>query len=106
MLKQPSKKYERICPVYEYFASSFDVDLSDEAKVRFYNYETFGTPIVKYYEPYNGMFNGYAVGKHWMDVNMAMYKEDLLARNLTKFEIYSDPDVPQVVKDWISDFPI
>lgn len=101
-MKLPSKKYHRISDAYKFFAMSFDADFSEESRIRFYNYETHGTPVVKYNVPYSGKYNGYAIGKHWMDVNLAMYREDLKSGNLTKHELYSDDDIPPLIKEIIS----
>ena len=42
----------------------------------------------------NGKFNGYAVGKHWMDVTISMWAEDIKTGMLRKKEITDDPKFP------------
>jgi len=101
-MKQPSKKYTLISDAYKYYASDFNADFSEEARIAFYNFETFGQPTIKYNQQYNGQYNGYAVGKHWLDVNLAMYREDIAIGNLTKHEIYNS-DVPELVKEIVKE---
>lgn len=97
-----SKKYDRITAAYQYFAGTLDADYSTRAKEDMYAFETFGTPRINYAVPDDdGNYNGYAVGKHWMDVTLAMWHEDLKTGIITKFEIYSDDDVPDFIKDII-----
>jgi len=38
-------------------------------------------------------WNGYIVGKHWMDVTVKMWNEDIKRGLLFKFELYQDPDL-------------
>lgn len=98
-MQQPSKKYKRIAEAYRFYASNIDADFSEKALIEFFNYETFGKPVIKYNQTYDGMYNGYAIGKHWLDVNLAMYREDILIGNLTKYELLQDNDIPELVKD-------
>lgn len=74
--------------LYRYFAKPWEhvLDFSDEALVEMYNSESYGTKI----DPKNG----YLVGKHWLNVTVTMWKEDLALGTLFKHELYSDPDLP------------
>ena len=38
--------------------------------------------------------NGFQLGKQWMDVNVAMWKEDLRDGTLFRHELYEDPNYP------------
>jgi len=53
-----------------------------------YNHESFGTRI--------GDKNGFAEGKKWMSVTIAMWMEDISQGNLMLYELYEDPNLP----DW------
>lgn len=102
-----SKKYTKIVEAYKYFARDFadTADFSDEAKKNMYSYETFGRPRVKYSEiTPNGLYNGFAIGKHWMDVTLSMWREDIQSGFLTKYEIYNDPDIPDFIKNIVTNF--
>lgn len=96
-----SKKYGAITEAYKFFANDFSgsADFSEQAKRDMYSYETFGAPVRKYNIMYNGQYNGYAIGKHWMDVTLAMWREDIIAGNLTKFELFNDNEIPEFVKN-------
>lgn len=103
-----SKKYLKIAEGYLYFSKSYDhIDDSDEAMRNMYSYETFGHPRIKYNElQENGKYNAYAIGKHWMDVTIAMWREDIINGNLIKFELLNDPDIPDFIKTIIPKLPI
>lgn len=51
-----------------------------------YSHETFGTSI--------SPNNGFACGKSWMGVSIAMWKEDIQKGLLRKQELYDDPNFP------------
>ena len=54
--------------------------------VDFYNHESIGTELPKN--------NGYAVGKSWSDVQVAMWREDLENGTIFKWELYADGRFP------------
>ena len=96
-----SKKYHKIAEAYQYFCGNMDADFSEQAKLDMFCYESFGKPVVKYDIPQsNGQYNGYAVGKHWMDVTIAMWIEDLNngSRVISKHELLNDPEIPDFIK--------
>ncbi len=102
-----SKKYQKIAEAYRYFAKDFSgsADFSMNAQENMYSFETFGSPRIKYSEPDStGMYNGYAIGKHWMDVTLAMWREDIHNGYLTKFEIINDDEIPNFVKNIVVNF--
>ena len=39
-------------------------------------------------------YNGYFVGKRWVDLTVSMWKEDIEKRLLFKSELYDDPTLP------------
>lgn len=96
-----SKKWWNTAEAYKYFAQGFgNLDFSDEAAQNMYNYESQGKPLIKYNElQENGMYNGYAVGKHWMDVTLTMWKEDISDGILLKVELLEDSEIPTKVKE-------
>ena len=76
--------------LYRYFAKDWEhvLDFSDEALLEMFNSESYGTPVVPK--------NGYLVGKQWLNVNVAMWKEDIAGGTLFKWELYADENLP----DW------
>lgn len=90
---------------YKYFVGDMEnLDFSNKAKIDMFGYESGGKPDVHFNAKYNGRYNGYAVGKHWMDVTLAMWREDVAKGLLTKHELYNDDDVPEVIKEMVSKF--
>jgi hypothetical protein len=77
-----------MCTVYEVFASDWKHThrFDDEAAVELYNNESFGS--------YLSELNGFALGKKWMDVHLAMWSQDIREGNLFKFELYEDGKFP------------
>lgn len=57
-------------------------DFSSEAAERMFAHETYGKPI--------DTMNGFAIGKKWMDVTLKMWKEDIRAGLLCKYELYGN----------------
>lgn len=77
-----------MCEVYEIFSKDWKSthSFADEMKLELYNHESFGTAVSK--------LNGYALGKTWLNVNVAMWKEDFIKGYLFKQELYDDPTFP------------
>ena len=73
--------------VYLYFAEG-RFDLSEGAALQMYQYESRGTGDLGL-GLFGGPVNGYAVAKHWLNVTVAMWKEDLRQGLLLKGELYS-----------------
>jgi len=80
-----------MCEVYKYFSRGwYDIaDYSDESMLELYLSESYGDVDCK-------PTNGYFIGKRWLNVTVAMWKEDIEKGYLTKHELYSDDDLP----DW------
>lgn len=76
-------------PLYEYFSRGWKdcLDYSDESLFDLYYNESQGRGTVK-------ENNGYAHGKKWLNVTVAMWLEDIEKGNLFKNELYEDPDLP------------
>jgi hypothetical protein len=98
--KKISKKWIRISELYRFFARDYhDLDFSDDAALAMYDFESRGVGNVNHYDKINGKINGYAVGKHMLDLQMAMWKEDIRSSYppiLTKYELLTDPDLELV----------
>lgn len=60
-------------------------DFSDEALQAAYLHETFGHPL-----PVTEKLNGYVQGKKWLDVTVAMWKEDIFCGGLFVKELLDD----------------
>lgn len=80
-------------PIYRYFCGEGEqFDFSEQSAIEQYLYETKGIGDLKI-NLFNGKkLNGYSIGKHWMDVTVKMWKEDLKTGLLFKSELYNDPD--------------
>ncbi len=82
------KNFQRMVPIYRHFAKPWEscLDFSDAMLEQMYKSETFG-------EGRTSADNGFAHGKKWMDVTVAMWLEDL-GRTLWPSELYADPAFP------------
>lgn len=74
--------------LYRIFAKDWEhlMDFSDEMLIELYNGESFGTPV--------SSNNGFALGKKWLNVNVAMWKEDIEKGLFRASELYNDPKYP------------
>jgi hypothetical protein len=90
---KPTKKWLKMGEVYKFFAKDFtQADFSDKAKLDMFKAESYGGEYnFEYRELRNGKLNGYAVGKHLMDIQLAMWQEDLSQfGQLTRRELMID----------------
>jgi hypothetical protein len=89
-----SPKFFRMSEIYRHFSEPWAhlCDFSDEARHSMYRFESRGTPLPPYSDPRR--LNGYQLGKHWMDVTVAMWKDDLAKGLLFRQELYSEPCYP------------
>jgi len=75
--------------LYRYFASGWTgLDFSDESLIDMFNSESFGTHVDK-------NKNGFYVGKQWLNVTVAMWKEDQSKGHLVLSELYEDENLPR-----------
>ena len=65
------------------------MDFSEEAAQAMFDYESEGHGDLSL-SIFSNTRNGYAIGKHWMDVTISMWKEDLVFGTLTKQELIQD----------------
>lgn len=84
------RKFRKWGELYKQFAIKWShLDFSEEALLEQYLSESYGDVIIS-------ENNGYAVGKKWLNVTVAMWKEDISKGLLFKHELYKDPTLP----DW------
>lgn len=95
--KIPTKKWLKMAEVYKYFANDWQdcCDFSNKAAQDMYLAESFGPSLQYNKKMYCDKFNGYAVGKHWMDATLAMWEEDISKGYLIKYELLEDCCLPQ-----------
>lgn len=96
---KPTKKWLKMGKVYKFFAQDFiNADFSEDAKSEMFMAETYGDQYnFKYYDLRNGKINGYALGKHLMDIQLAMWDEDLRHfGQLTKYELMNDDNLKPI----------
>src|SRR3569832_393105 len=76
---KPSNKWRKTAEVYKFFARNHPmVDFSEESALKMYQAESLGGKYkFPYYELSNNTYNGYAVGKHLMDMHLKMWREDI-----------------------------
>lgn len=70
------------------------LDFSDTALIEMYNSESYGTPV-------NRNTNGFYIGKQWLNVQVAMWKEDRLNGHLILSDLYLDSKFPHWFLDSI-----
>lgn len=72
-----SEIYRKFCP------PEFEGDFSEAAALEMFEHESkgVGRPSPR---------NGFAQGKKWMDVTVAMWRKDIMIGLLRKFELYED----------------
>ena len=66
------------------------MDFSDAAASEMFLFETTGIGDLKICLFNAGKLNGYVVGKHWMDVTLALWLEDLQRGVLFIDELYTE----------------
>ncbi len=82
---KPTKKFEKMCEIYLIFSKDEYSDcasFTDQDKLELFYAETFGDKCSEK--------NGYAIGKKWMDVNIAMWIEDNRKGELYVPELYGN----------------
>ena len=83
---QIGKKWRRMALMYRRFARDYPhADYSEAAMLAMYRHESFGEPM-----PQADRLNGYELGKKWMDVTVAAWKEDLPQLGLLVSELQAD----------------
>ena len=85
-MSKVSKKFSKMSEVYKLFSKPWEHLLvyDDEALVSMFRYESHGEELL------NKSTNGYYVGKQWLNVTVAMWKEDIESKSLRVEELYHD----------------
>ena len=65
-------------------------DFSPKAAEQMYLFESTGKPKLQVTDRVDGKYNGFLVGKHWMDATIKMWKEDIKSGLLNKQELKDD----------------
>jgi hypothetical protein len=75
--------------VYRIFAADWAHvhDFSDDMLLELFNAESYGGPV--------SSRNGFACGKKWLNVNVAMWKEDIALGLFRASELYADDKYPR-----------
>lgn len=74
-----TKRWLEMSKLYKRFAEPWkdSCDFSDEAAKAMFDYESNGIGDLSLSIFETNMPNGYAVGKHWLNVQVSMWREDL-----------------------------
>lgn len=77
-----------MCEIYRLFAKDWEhcQSFTDTDMVILFNHESYGHPL--------NQNNGFALGKKWLNVTLAMWLEDIALGTLFKFELYEDGKFP------------
>jgi hypothetical protein len=71
----PTRKWIKMSEVYMFFASDYPrLDFSRQAAQEMFESESSGKTLDDW------QTNGYAVGKHWMDVTVGQWRKDMADR--------------------------
>lgn len=83
-----------MCEVYRLFAQDWAScsTFTDDDIIELYNHESYGLPLRQHTSASPG--NGFALGKKWLNVTVAMWLEDLALGTLFKHELYEDGKFP------------
>ena len=90
-MKKITKNFLKMSEIYRIFSRHWQDQLKyDETSLlEMFKYETLGEAIA------NPEINGFYVGKHWMDVNISMWNEELKTGYLNRLELYDDGTFPE-----------
>ena len=79
------KKWRRMAEIYKRFACEYPTaDFSEAAALAMYLHESTGAPLP------DARTNGFALGKKWMDVTVAAWKEDIPQCGLLVSELQAE----------------
>lgn len=86
-----SPKFKKKTLLYKHFALLFGTfDFSDEAMLRLYNHESYGTKL----DDRDSATNGFVIGKKWLNWHITNWKQALVEGSITRYDLLSDiPDV-------------
>lgn len=86
-----SQKFKRKSLLYHHFASRKGMfDFSDDALLRLYNHESYGTVL----PVGDATKNGFVIGKKWLNWHITNWKHALVEGSISRHDLLSDiPDV-------------
>lgn len=101
-----SKRWKKASENYKWFARNYsNASFSDAAALAMYDYESRGVGNVNHYDVIDGYVNGFALGKHLQDLQLAMWYEDLCRPfMLSKYELLTDPELEPIKQLLIEQF--
>lgn len=85
------KRYRRVLATYVRFAQGGDWDYSDAAAEQMFRCEALGEYSLS---ALLDARNGFAIGKHWKDLTVEMWREDIEKGYLRKVELLRDTALP------------
>jgi len=82
---QVTRRWRKIIPIYQFFAQGHcsGYDFSEKSVLECFLVESEGIEA-------KNLNNGFLLGKKWMDVTIAMWREDIKKGLLFKRELYAD----------------
>lgn len=72
----PTKNWWKMAEIYKLFVDVFNADFSSRAAQALFDYESRGDGFIQL-DTFIDTNNGYAIGKKWCDVNIAMWLKAL-----------------------------
>lgn len=87
-----SKKWRKMGELYKQFCPKEECySFNETSAERMFLFESTGHPKMNLTDKDdNGKFNGFLVGKHWMDATIKMWREDIENGLLLKSELEKD----------------
>ena len=82
-----TNRFKRMLPIYKRFATggTFTAENAEEL----FLWESLGEGNLST-SVFSGGTNGFAIGKRWVDLQVAEWKKDIASRLLFKHELYAD----------------
>ena len=78
-------------PIYRFFGGESErLDYSEESVQEMFLWESHGIGELKICLFNDERVNGYMVGKHWMDVTVKLWREDIRKGMLLRNELYDE----------------
>jgi len=84
-----TRAYRKMANIYKLFCDYPEADLSEKALEEAFIFESTGNGIVNN-SIFGGKVNGYLLGKKWLNVTVAMWREDIKKGLFAVREFYND----------------
>lgn len=86
-----TKKWQDMADIYCKFVPNEPCyDFGPKSAEQMFLFESTGNPKLNLTDKINGKYNGYLVGKHWMDATIKMWREDINSGLLNRNELLTD----------------